>query len=380
LVRLRHAPATFLVVVACAAVFVAAERQGSTEKAATLLQFGATERAHVWIGEYWRLATSMFLHIGIIHLVWNLYASWGWCVPIERALGSRRFLVGYLLCGIGGSIASVLGHDAVSAGASGAAFGIIGITLVLYRRRLVTWSAFFEAREVRQILMTAALWTVVGLTAISMDNFAHGGGLLTGVAAGWLLTAKQSRRGHVGSWFGFLVVLGGAVVLAAHPWRLSSSGAAMAASYASAYDRGEGVVRNPPRAIKFAQRGCDGGSAVACTILGISYQRGDIVLRDTALAMELLQRACNADEPFGCSAGASIAASGDGTPRDDALAVTLWRRACDLGHVQGCAGFGMMVAQGRSVAQDRERGLALLRTACAANDAWACKTANALER
>src|SRR5689334_13763405 len=88
---LRRAPMTLLFLGACVALFAVAESHGSTEEVGTLLRFGATNRAHVWAGEVWRLVTSAFLHVGVFHLVWNVVTMLAWCVPIERALGSARF-------------------------------------------------------------------------------------------------------------------------------------------------------------------------------------------------------------------------------------------------------------------------------------------------
>jgi rhomboid protease GluP len=82
----------------------------------------------------------MFLHVGWIHLLWNTYASIGWCTAIERAMGKRRFLFLYLASGVGAGCVSLVGSmifgPKVSAGASGAMFGIIGATLAIRRQRL----------------------------------------------------------------------------------------------------------------------------------------------------------------------------------------------------------------------------------------------------
>ena len=66
----------------------------------------------------WRLFTSMFLHIGALHLVWNIAMGFTWTAPFERLVGPYRFAFIYLASGLAGSAASVIGHDAVSAGAS----------------------------------------------------------------------------------------------------------------------------------------------------------------------------------------------------------------------------------------------------------------------
>lgn len=177
----------------CVAVFVLAEAAGSTREIPTLLAFGAVARDLVWRGEWWRLFTSMFLHIGIFHLAVNLYFGWSWAVPMERLLGHGRFLLVYVLSGLAGSAASVLGHNVVSAGASGALFGLMGATLVAIRLRLGSWQAVWAHPPLRQTIITGGLWLLAG-PFLGFDSFAHGGGLLAGGAITWgLLTNDRVK-------------------------------------------------------------------------------------------------------------------------------------------------------------------------------------------
>lgn len=188
--RVRSAPITVLLFALCIAVFVAAERTGSTTDIDTLLRFGATWRGRVWEGEWWRLFTSMFLHIGWLHLVWNVLAGFRWAAPIEKALGAARYLALYLASGVAGSALSVIGQDAVSAGASGALFGVIGADLVITRGRLGSWRALWDTPQERKKLMSVGLWFLIGPWA-GFDNYAHAGGLMVGVA---LTSAFVSTR------------------------------------------------------------------------------------------------------------------------------------------------------------------------------------------
>jgi membrane associated rhomboid family serine protease len=76
-------------------------------------------------GEPWRLVTSMFLHFGILHLAVNMYGLYSLGIGLEPAVGTPRFLLVYLLCGLASGIASlVFNVYVISAGASGAIFGI----------------------------------------------------------------------------------------------------------------------------------------------------------------------------------------------------------------------------------------------------------------
>jgi membrane associated rhomboid family serine protease/tetratricopeptide (TPR) repeat protein len=184
--RLRAAPVSTTIFAICIVVFAIAERDGSTKSIPTLLKFGATSRELVWQGEYWRLFTSMFLHIGAVHLIWNIVAGFSWTAPFERVMRPVRFLVIYLLSGLAGSAVSVIGHDAVAAGASGALFGVIGGVIVLQRKALGSWSALWAQPEIRRNLVMMLIWLGIGPIA-GFDSFAHLGGLLAGAALTWTL-------------------------------------------------------------------------------------------------------------------------------------------------------------------------------------------------
>jgi rhomboid protease GluP len=179
--------------------FLIAQFQGDTTKPETLIRFGALDRGRIWKeGESWRLVTACFMHVGWLHLLWNTYAMFGWCEHVEEELGSVRFLLAYLMTGIGASAVSVLGHRAVSAGASGAGFGMIGVALMIAYRKLGDWDAFFADPYVLSILKTAGIWFLLGIFVIrQMDNWAHGGGFLFGLLGGYALTFTQGDGGQL---------------------------------------------------------------------------------------------------------------------------------------------------------------------------------------
>jgi rhomboid protease GluP len=192
---LREAPATAALFAVCIVVFLVAELVGSTRSTATLIQFGANNRHLVWAGEWWRLVTSMFLHIGVLHIFCNVYFGFRICTLAEKQLGSWRFLVLYLGSGIVGSAASVIGHDALSAGASGALFGVVGWMLMTLRVRAGSWRAFAQNPAIRQQLIWFGAWFVIG-AFIGLDNYAHGGGLLFGALYTWAFAAAGQPRKH----------------------------------------------------------------------------------------------------------------------------------------------------------------------------------------
>jgi len=140
---LRAAPVTSVLFAACVAVFLVDLIVGKNHwNNETLIHFGAVGRRWVWAGEYWRLFTAMFVHIGPVHIAANLFFGFRLCAMAEKAIGPWRFLVLYLGSGLVGSAVSVLGRDAISAGASGALFGVVGWMLVALRAQFGSWSAF----------------------------------------------------------------------------------------------------------------------------------------------------------------------------------------------------------------------------------------------
>ncbi len=189
----RRAPVASLIIAINVVVFILAERAGGTTHNETLLRFGAVWRGLVWHGEYWRLGTAMFLHIGGMHLLMNGYYGFIISSQVERAMGAWRFLALYLLSGIAGSAASVIGHNAVSAGASGALFGLIGWQVMVARAHAGGFRAMWNDAEIRRQLIWIGAWFVIGVFA-GFDNYAHAGGLAFGVLFTWALLAPPPRR------------------------------------------------------------------------------------------------------------------------------------------------------------------------------------------
>lgn len=217
--KVKASPITIALAAINVVVFTIAALRGDTQSNATLLRFGAVEPLHVWFGEYWRVATCMFMHIGFMHIAWNTYAGIGWCREIERALGKWRFLAVYLLSGVAGGCASVLGawlvgRGHISAGASGAMFGMVGATFALRRHQLGSWKALRDDRSFRANALNIGIWTAIGVSLGAFDNWAHGGGLVIGAIATWLFVRRAPRKAWVAFAVGFVILLLGAT----RPW------------------------------------------------------------------------------------------------------------------------------------------------------------------
>jgi rhomboid protease GluP len=145
--------------------------------------------AHQW----WRLLTSCFLHFGIIHIGFNMYVLFQIGPFIEMAFGRARYLLIYFFAGLGGSLVSVWVHPmAVSAGASGAIFGLYGAVFgfLLIRRRSL------NPAVTKSIAKSAGIFVLYNVVYGSMtrttDLSAHFGGLVTGFVVGMLLIRPRA--------------------------------------------------------------------------------------------------------------------------------------------------------------------------------------------
>jgi membrane associated rhomboid family serine protease len=151
----------------------------------TMVDLGAMFPPLVAEGENWRLFTAMFLHFGVIHLAVNAYSLYILGNVLERELGRPRFAVLYLLSGLAASAASYAFSDlgTVSAGASGAIFGIFGgVFAVNYRRRHTAMGAM-AMRSMVQIIVLNVIINVIA--ASYLDWRAHVGGAVTGLVLGF---------------------------------------------------------------------------------------------------------------------------------------------------------------------------------------------------
>ncbi len=159
---------------------------GGSENSQVLVRFGMKVNPLIVMGQYWRLLTAMFLHIGLAHLGFNGYALYILGQDVERVFGHVRFLIIYLLAGLFGNLASFAFNPNPSAGASGAIFGLIGAMGVFWWRYR---DAFGPAgrRQLYNVVAVVVINLALGLGSSGIDNWGHGGGLLSGAALGWLL-------------------------------------------------------------------------------------------------------------------------------------------------------------------------------------------------
>lgn len=165
-----------------------------SEDSYTLIKFGASVADFIKAGEYYRLITSAFLHIGILHLICNNYALYIIGSQLESFLGRTKFLIVYLVSALCGNLLSLLFITDISAGASGAIFGLLGSLLYFgYYYRVYLGNLIHS-----QIIPIIVLNLLIGFLTPGIDNAAHIGGLIGGVlttmAVGLKYKSKKSDR------------------------------------------------------------------------------------------------------------------------------------------------------------------------------------------
>jgi membrane associated rhomboid family serine protease len=195
--RVRMSRAVAVLIALNAAMFVAEIALGGSTNFVTLHRLGALEPYPVLIAhQYWRVLTAAFLHFGPLHLVVNLFALYVFGPTLERSIGSLRFTLSYLLCGIASCVLVALlwrfGRAPADqlVGASGAVMGIVGTwagVLIHERHRAQNRAAL------RSILLILVVQSVFDVLTPQVSMAAHLGGFTTGLIAGLLIAPKRAR-------------------------------------------------------------------------------------------------------------------------------------------------------------------------------------------
>ena len=159
--------------------------------------------------EWWRLVTAMFLHGGLLHIGFNMMALLQLGPAIEELYGSARYLFIYLVTGAFGFLISASFGNHFSLGASGAILGLVGVMLAVTTKR---GGAYMQALRSRLISSVVFLF-VIGFMGMGIDNYAHGGGLLSGFLLGKILADRQpmnpgeKRNAALLGWLSGLVII-----------------------------------------------------------------------------------------------------------------------------------------------------------------------------
>ena len=195
-------------------VFVVETLAGGSEDPQILVNLGANYAPLVTMGEYWRLFTANFLHIGLLHLAFNLYALYIVGTEVELFYGPWRFLVIYLLTALSGAVGSYAFTYGLSAGASTAIMGLIGTLIAFFIRNRDVFGSLSRSR-LTNLLIVIAINVFYGMSVGSVDNFGHLGGFIGGVILGWLLCPFYQIEGQRvvdrtslrSEWLGVLLVV-----------------------------------------------------------------------------------------------------------------------------------------------------------------------------
>jgi len=160
-----------------------------------LLRWGADFGPYVTGGQPWRLLTNTFVHIGAIHLIMNMIGLWQIGLLVERLLGNAGFSVTYLLAGLCGSLLSTIVHPfTISAGASGAIFGIYGALIAYILRHRGSVPATVLSALQKTAVTFLAFNLILGFRIKGIDMAAHMGGLLGGAVAGLAVASPLRHR------------------------------------------------------------------------------------------------------------------------------------------------------------------------------------------
>lgn len=186
----------YAILIAIVAMFLLLELNGGSTNIQVLIDYGAKYNPLMIEGEWWRLFTSMFLHIGMLHLFFNGMALYFLGTAVEQLFGSIRFLVIYFLAGIFGSIVSFAFNDSVSAGASGALFGCFGALLYFGLKQ----PNLFYRTLGRNIFFLLLFNLVLGFIVPGIDNGAHIGGLIGGFLTAVLVRMPKEKKKTKGIW------------------------------------------------------------------------------------------------------------------------------------------------------------------------------------
>jgi len=146
----------------------------------------------VFQGEYWRYVTSIFLHGGVMHLFYNLFALFFFGISLEKLIGSKKFLFVFILSGIGANIISAYFYPS-SLGASGAIMGLIGI-LTIIKPFMMVWAFGL----ILPMFIAAILWVIGDILGIFMPsnvgNIAHLSGIGIGLLLGLIFKKQISKK------------------------------------------------------------------------------------------------------------------------------------------------------------------------------------------
>lgn len=182
---------TYIIIAICIILFILMELSGGSTNSQVLLKYGANLDVLVKNGEYYRLFTCIFLHIGIMHLLCNMYSLYVIGREVENLFGKVKYIIIFILSGIFGSIMSLaFTHNTISAGASGAIFGLLGALLYFGMH----YRTYLGEAIKRSIIPIIVVNLIIGFFAEGIDLAAHIGGLVGGVLVAMMVGVPDKSK------------------------------------------------------------------------------------------------------------------------------------------------------------------------------------------
>lgn len=185
-VFIKRYKATSLYIGISILLFLLTVLDGGSTNQMTLMKYGALYGPLVKEGEFYRLVTCMFLHIGFMHLIFNMFVLYIFGSELESLVGWKKYSIYYFLSGIGGSVATFFFNNTVlTAGASGALFGVMGVFLALIHKKIIITEEYKKT-----ITSFIAINIVITLMVPGISITGHLGGLIVGYILGYLTNKR----------------------------------------------------------------------------------------------------------------------------------------------------------------------------------------------
>src|ERR1700691_2081262 len=190
-----------------------------------LVRSGANVGPLTISGEWWRLLTSVFVHGNLLHIAFNMWCLWSLGALSESLYGRWTYGAVYLICGLGGSLGSIVWNPQVmSVGASGAIFGLAGALIAAFKLGEFSVPRSALSGTLRSLGAFVIYNLIFGFALPGIDNTAHIGGLITGLVVGALIALmapreeQASRRAAI--FLAVILVLAGVAIQVTHHYGL----------------------------------------------------------------------------------------------------------------------------------------------------------------
>lgn len=193
---------TYILIMIQVLMFIFLELHGGSTNPETLIHYGAKFSPLIIQGEWWRLITPIFLHIGVLHLLMNTLALYYLGTAVERIFGRVRFIWIYLFSGFMGTLFSFVLNQNLAAGASGAIFGCFGALLYVG----FAFPQLFFRTIGKNVLFLIGLNLIFGFIVPGIDYHGHIGGLVGGFFAAGLVHLPNNKK--VKNQITFMIILG----------------------------------------------------------------------------------------------------------------------------------------------------------------------------